>query len=517
MNNVKIGNVQEGKVIAPELHSQFIEFLGTCITDGIWVGRDSDIPNYDGMRKDVVDALAKLQPPVIRWPGGCYADMYHWRDGVGPKRRVTWNENFGTYEQEKNEFGTDEFMKFCALVGARPWLNVNMLTGSTREMVEWAEYCNRKEDTDASRERAANGHPEPYNVEYWGIGNEVWCGGGNYTAESYANEYRKYATAMPGFKPNIPFTESEGVEMKFIASGPDGNKPVERVKWTKDFFAALGKYRMPKLDAFDLHFYNWNLKDLRKPETEFEADDWYSVIHGALELEDVIREQYDLIDAGIRNLPKPEGDLPSAAPECKLVIGEWGNWHGKAFLNRPALYQQCTMRDAITTAITLDIFHRNCDIIDLACVAQTVNVLNSLILTQEDHTILTPNYYVFEMYKPHRGASLLNIEIETEKIGTSEAEKVDRIYALASQKEDIITVNLVNTHLTNATEVRLELPEKYHYAGGRLLKGETPDACNSVRNPEAVIPQDTPEPVQEQGTWKVILPAASVSVYQFRR
>jgi alpha-N-arabinofuranosidase len=517
MGKVKVGNVIEGKVIAPELHSQFIEFLGTCISEGIWVGKDSKIPNYNGMRKDVVDALKKLQPPVIRWPGGCYADMYHWRDGVGPNRKVTWNENFGTYEQEKNEFGTDEFMELCERVGAKPWLNVNMLTGSTREMVEWAEYCNRREDTEISRERAANGHPKAYDVEFWGIGNEVWCGGGNYTAESYADDYRKYATAMPGFKPNIPFVESEGIDMKFIASGPDGNKPIERVNWTRDFFAALGKYRMPKLDAFDLHFYNWNLKDFNQPETEFNEDDWYFVINGSLELEEVIKEQYALIDEGIKNLPEPEGDLPSAVPSCKLVIGEWGNWHGKAFLNRPALYQQCTMRDALTTAITLDIFHRNCDIIDLACVAQTVNVLNSLILTEGEHTILTPNYYVFDMYRVHRGAKLLDIDISTEKIGTDKDKQVDKIYALASEKDGVINVNLINTSMTDADSVTLELPKGVSYAGGQILCGETVDTYNSVENPDAIVTKEAKEPVSDaDGSWSIEIPAASVAVYSFK-
>jgi alpha-N-arabinofuranosidase len=514
MNHVKIGLPREGKTISPALHSQFIEFLGTCISEGIWVGRDSDIPNYNGMRKDVVDALAALQPPVIRWPGGCYADMYHWRDGVGRERKVTWNENFGTYEQEKNEFGTDEFMELCERVGAKPWLNVNMLTGSTAEMVEWAEYCNRKEDTSLSRERAANGHAAPYNVEYWGIGNEVWCGGGNYTAENYANEYRKYVTAMPNFKPNIPFVETEGIEQKFIASGPDGNKPVERIRWTKDFFAALGQYRLPRIDAMDLHFYNWNLENMEQPETEFSEQGWYSVIHGCLELEDVIREQYALIEEGLANLPEPEGDLPGAAASCKLVVGEWGNWHGKAFFNRPALYQQCTMRDALTTAITLDIFHRNCDRIELACVAQTVNVLNSLILTQGEHTILTPNYYVFDMYKPHRDGRLLDIKTDTEKIGPEPEKQVDRLYALASEKDGVITVNLVNTHLSEKTGVSLELPGTY--LSGRLLTGPTPDSCNSAGH-SPVVPREAEAPEWQGGQWHLTLPPASLGVYQFQQ
>lgn len=231
------------KFIAPELHSQFIEFLGNCISDGIWVGKDSPIPNYNGLRKDVVDALKNLQPPVVRWPGGCYADMYHWRDGIGKDRRITWNENFGTYTQEKNEFGTHEFMDLCHMIGAKPWLNINMLRGTVAETVEWAEYCNRREETSLSRERAENGSPEPFNVEYWGLGNECWAGGGNYTAQGYADEYRKYASSFPAFKPMSLDGSADGINMKFIACGPDGNKPVERVKWTKDFFRALADYR----------------------------------------------------------------------------------------------------------------------------------------------------------------------------------------------------------------------------------------------------------------------------------
>lgn len=519
MEKVMIGKKQENKVIPPELHSQFIEFLGTCISEGIWVGKDSDIPNYNGMRKDVIDAMAKLQPPVIRWPGGCYADMYHWRDGVGTERKVTWNENFGTYEKETNEFGTHEFMEFCERVGAKPWLNINMLRGSVAEMVEWAEYCNRKEDTTLSRERAANGHEKPFDVEFWGIGNECWAGGGNYTAQGYAAEYRKFASAMPAFKPVIPFQETEGLDIKLIASGPDGNKPIERVKWTRDFFKSLSEYRLPKIDALDLHFYNWNINmdNLSQPEEEFTEAEWYSVIYGCLELEDVIREQIALIQEGLKQLPPPEGDLPGNTPSCKLVVGEWGNWHGSAFLNRPALYQQCTMRDAITTAMTLDIFHRNCDHIGMACVAQTVNVLNSLILTQGERTILTPNYYIFEMYKPHREGALLELEIETEKISAGENKSINTVYSLASVKENVITLNLVNTNMTEAKTVELSMPQEADCISAKVLAADDVHACNTAEDPEHIITKDAKLPETSDGkVWKIDIPAASVNVYQFR-
>ena len=261
MNKITFERDEKPRVIAPELHSQFIEFLGGCIDGGIWVGKDSEIPNYDGIRKDVVDALAEIQPPVVRWPGGCYADMYHWRDGVGPERKQTWNTNFTTWAPEKNEFGTHEFMNFCKRIGAKPWININMLSGTTEEMADWAEYCNREEETDLSKERAENGSPEPFGVEYWGIGNEVWAGGGNYTAQGYVNEYRRYAGAMPRFS-HMEMSEDadgrmhpqmKGTPTKLIASGPDGNKPLERVRWTKDVFKALGEYRMPQIWGYDLH------------------------------------------------------------------------------------------------------------------------------------------------------------------------------------------------------------------------------------------------------------------------
>lgn len=277
----------------------------------------------------------------------------------------------------------------------------------------------------------------------------------------------------------------------------------------------MGKYRLPRLAAYDLHFYNWNIQDMQQPETVFGEDDWYSVIYGCLELEDVIKEQYALIQEGIASIPKPEGDLPGNVPECKLVIGEWGNWHGKAFLNRPALYQQCTMRDAITTAITLDIFHRNCDVIDMACVAQTINVLNSLILTEGEHTILTPNYYVFEMYKPHREATLLEISISTNQIGTEENKKVAQVYALASEKNGIITMNLVNTDMNEETEVQVEFEKSVHCLNGRILKGEQPNDYNSVDRKDAVVTKDAEKPMIEENIATFKLPAASVQVFQF--
>lgn len=516
MDRVRLGKTNKDKVINPALHSQFIEFLGSCISDGIWVGKNSDIPNYDGMRKDVVDALAKIHPPVVRWPGGCYADMYHWRDGVGPVRKETWNENFTTWKLEKNEFGTHEFMDFCRRIGAKPWININMLRGTVGEMVEWAEYCNRTEGSLA-KERAANGSPEPFNVDLWGIGNEAWAGGGNYTAQSYAAEYRKYASAMPRFSKLSLSGAEKGPNPRLIASGPDGNKPKERVKWTRDFFKALGEYRVPPINGYDLHFYNWNLKDMQKPETEFSTDDWYRVIAGAFELEDVIHEQDHLMKEGMANLPEAEGDLPSAKPDIKLVVGEWGNWHGASFFNEPSLYQQCTMRDAITTALTLDIFHRNSDIVAMACAAQTVNVLNSLILTEGDKTILTPNYDVFEMYMPHRGGKPVDLEIRSEEAYDNGQFSVKSMYSFASEKNDIYTVNLINPSEDEQDDVTIELPVEGNIISAKVLESDDVHAVNTAEDPNRIRVKNAENPKRLDGrTFQATLPKASVSVYQFR-
>ncbi len=512
---ISIDTQVKGPQISAALHSQFIEFLGECIYGGIWVGEDSEIPNYNGFRKDTLEALKEIAPPVIRWPGGCYADTYHWRDGIGPreKRPVTYNENFGTYELDTNQFGTHEFMELCRLLGAKPWININMMTGTSAEMREWMEYCNRKEETNLAKERKENGSEESFNVEYWGIGNEVWGGGGIMTPETYVAKYREYATACPQFVNLEDLAAMQQgaapkLSMKRIASGPDGNKPKERVQWTKDFFAELGKYRTPALDGYDLHFYNWDLKDYSKKETDFDEEDWNRVIESCFELEDVILEQAALIREGIEALPEAEGQFPMPKPNCELIVGEWGNWYGSAFVNRPALYQQCTMRDAITTALTLDIFHRNCDTVKMACVAQTVNVLNSLILTDGASFVKTPNFDVFAMYKVHRDAYMLPV---IEKTDNKDA------YVFASEKEDKIFVNLVNANMRKTQEITLEFSQPVTYVSGEILHGDDPHAHNTSQQPDCVRKKASEAPEKEGEAYRISLPEASVSVLIFQK
>lgn len=514
-SKVYISSIDCKDYIHPELHGQFIEHLGACIDGGIWVGTDSDIPNYNGIRKEVADALAKLEIPVLRWPGGCFADMYHWKDGIGDpaKRPVTFNTNFGTNSLEYNQFGTHEFMELCHRIHAKPWLNINLLRGSVEEMVDWAEYCNRPQKTAMAEKRIENGAEEPFLVEYWGIGNEAWAGGGTFTAEGYADAYRRYASSFPGFPvgdaSNTLFPEY--LPIKLVAVGPDGNKPLERVEWTKRFFRALEQFRMPKLDAYDLHFYNWNSQKEAGTVTEFTEYEWYRLIDGALEIEEVLLEQYELIQ---RNLPKEEKGPFARKHQVDLIIGEWGNWHPFE-QERPALWQQNTMRDAITYALTLDIFHRNCDKVKLACLAQSVNVLGSLILTEGAATILTPSYHVFDMYKAHRDGYKAVCVVETETLfeGVS---KVKAVNCFASVKEGVLTMSIVNTDMKQSRNLEISLDEDAQFIASRMLAHEDTAAHNTAENQEKVVPQPGPRAVGAGKAYTVALPKASITVLTFQ-
>ncbi|WFA01718.1 alpha-L-arabinofuranosidase C-terminal domain-containing protein [Limosilactobacillus fermentum] len=461
--------------INPKLHGQFIEFLGKCIDEGLWVGENSTIPNTKGIRNDVLALLKQLEPPVLRWPGGCYADTYHWRDGIGPRdqRLVSFNENFGTYESDQHQFGTDEFMQLCEELGAQPWTNVNLLSGTVAEMRDWMEYVNRSEETTLSKERAQNGHPQPYNAWMWGLGNEVWAGGGTMDPATYMSEYRRFASAMPSFTHSV----FEKTKMYAIVSGPDSNKPREAVKWTEDFFKELAKYRQPKIDGYDMHFYNWNIDDQDDTPTDFTKEGWQRVIDGCFELEDLIKAQASLLRNGLELINEPEGKLDQKLTDVDLIVGEWGNWHYSAFTARPALQQQVSMRDVITTALTLDILQRNCDKVTMACNAQTINVLNSLALTKGDKIVATPNFDVFMMYKDHRDAQALAVPRQDSE---------SQVDTFASLKGAKVCVNLVNASYDEERLINLVFPSQVKPEFVTQLTADDPHACNTFEEPNLV-------------------------------
>jgi alpha-N-arabinofuranosidase len=293
------------------------------------------------------------------------------------------------------------------------------------------------------------------------------------TPQTYMDAYRGFATAMPRFTASV----FETPKRYLIAAGPDGNKPLERVAWTRDFMRALTSYRQPPIAGYDLHFYDWNMDTEDDTPVQFDQAGWDRVINGCLELEEVIEEQWALLQEGLALLPEPESTMDRRLERIDLVVGEWGNWHRDAFFARPALYQQVTMRDAITTALTLDLLQRSCDKVTVACNAQTINVLNSLILTEGEHTILTPNFDVFMMYKPHRGATALRVAREDEASG---------VHTFASVADDEVLVNLTNIAMSEAADVELDFAVPVRLEQMETLASPDPTAHNTEDAPDAV-------------------------------
>jgi len=477
--------------IHPNVYGHFAEHLGRCIYGGIWVGEDSSIPNTEGFRTDVLEALKRLRPPIVRWPGGCFADDYHWRDGVGPReerpRRVNihWGEVV-----ETNAFGTQEFVRFCRLVGAEPYICGNVGSGTVRELREWIEYCNYPGDSSLARQRAADGGPEPLGVTYWGVGNENWGCGGNFSPEDYCAEFRRYATFVRGFDQPL----------FVIACGPSGND----VEWTDRFFRKLCKdYRgFRNIYGFAAHYYCGSAGSA----TEYTLDQWYELLAKGLQVEKLVVQQRAAMDAY-----DPERRIG-------LVVDEWGTWHPVVEGTHPRfLYQQNTLRDALVAATTLDVFNRHADKVVMANIAQTVNVLQAMILTQEERMLVTPTSHVYEMYAPHQGGISIRTTMETETVAFKRGDQEDAIPIVAggaSMKGKALFVTLTNSHAEEHVVVTVDLLGGASANGGtaRLLTGEM-HAHNTFDRPQAVIP--VPFELEASGTsFTVALPGASVLAAQ---
>ncbi|MHA1699133.1 MAG: alpha-N-arabinofuranosidase, partial [Promethearchaeota archaeon] len=418
-------------LINKNIYGHFAEHLGECIYGGIWVGPDSEIKNIDGMRKDVIDALKKIKVPILRWPGGCFADDYHWMDGIGPrwKRPIRKNRWWGGIET--NEFGTHEFLEFCRLIGCEPYICGNVGSGSVKEMSDWVEYLNCKEDTTLTRLRAQNGHPQPYNVHYWGIGNENWGCGGNMSAYYYANEYRRYST----------YLEMHCSEPLYkIASGANSFD----YRWTENFFTTIsGKKdhcgsRLSDVQGYAFHYY---YSANSKRATGYDEKEWFLMILKVYAMEELIIEHRRIIDRF------------DPGRRVGLICDEWGTWYEPmAGTNPKWLKQQNTIRDAVVAALTLDLFNKNADKIAMANIAQLVNVLQAMILTDGPKMIKTPTYYVYKLYSSHQDAIGLDLEIKTRDISFLQ---IPAISGSCSEKNGVITLSLVNTNPTDFESVHL--------------------------------------------------------------
>ena len=477
-------------VIDPNIYGHFAEHLGRCIYDGIWVGEDSSIPNTGGFRNDVVRAVQKLKPPVIRWPGGCFADDYHWQDGVGPRekrpRRVNihWGEVI-----ETNEVGTQEFVHFCRLVGAEPYICGNVGSGSVRELREWVEYCNYPGDSTLARQRAADGSPDPLGVVYWSVGNENWGCGGSFSPEDYCTEFRRFATFLRAF----------GTPIYLIACGPSGND----VEWTSRFFRKLRKdYGDSRnIHGFAAHYYCGTAGTA----TEYTADQWYELLAKGLKMEDLVIQQrvsIDVYDPGRR---------------IGLIVDEWGTWHPVEEGTDPRwLYQQNTIRDALVAATTLDIFNRHADKVVMANIAQTVNVLQAMVLTRNDKMLVTPTGYVYEMYAPHQGGASVRSLVETETIAFATGEGEDSLPAVAasaSLKGKTLFVTLTNAQAADevSADVRLIGGATASRGEARVLSGEI-HARNTFADPSAVKPRNYRLEALGSSFTVVLPPAAAVAI-----
>jgi alpha-N-arabinofuranosidase len=468
-----------GTVISPHVYGHFIEHLGGVIYDGIWVGPDSKIPNVDGIRKQFVDDMKRIGAPNLRWPGGCFADGYHWRDGIGPpskrpKRYNFWESRMpgGVHATETNQFGIHEFVRLCRLIGAEPYLAANVGSGSPREFHEWVSYCNAPAGTESlADERAANGDREPFGVKYWGVGNESWGCGGDMTPGEYATEYRRFVTQFPGYV--TPF---------LIAAGPRGHSTDMDIGWTTGFFDAMQAGHRSAVHGFSPHFYS-DFRNNPMRVTDFNAAEWYAVLREAYRTEAVVEAHW-------RSMGTYD---PQRA--TKLVIDEWGVWYrpGEEITPGYILSQPLTLRDAVHTAITFDVFNRHADKIAMANVAQTLNCIHSLFLALEDKYTRTPAYYVFEMYRPHMGARQVPLQIHAGELtipiqqGTA---KMPALSASASIREKRVTVTLTNPSVDTAlaTRIRLSGSARAVEARGTVLTHGDMRARNTFDAPEEVRP-----------------------------
>jgi alpha-N-arabinofuranosidase len=434
--------------IQPYLHGHFAEHLGELVYPGVYVGPESSTPNTDGVRNDVVEALRPLEIPVLRWPGGCFADDYHWRDGIGPReqRPMRINAHWGMAE-EPNHFGTHEFIAFARAIGAEPYFAGNLGSGTVNELRDWVEYCNFGGNSTLANERRANGAEEPFGIRFWGIGNENWGCGGNMTPEEYAAAFARYRT----FVFNYP-----GTEVQAIACGPNDNNWA----WTRRFFETMkkrdGQCRLGHIQGFAAHYYCGKAGTA----TEYTESQWLELLSKAYAMEGIVTGHRRIMD---------EYDPQR---KRKLIVDEWGTWHpveeGKP---GSGLYQQNTIRDACVAALTLDVFHNHADKVYMANIAQLINVLQSLLLVEEDRCIKTPTYHVFDLYRPHKGAQAVRFLTAAETVSDGEASAeacrsryIDQqpftlkaVHGSASIRDGVLCVTVVNTHPTETTELDLEV------------------------------------------------------------
>ncbi len=470
--------------INKEIYGNFSEHLGRCIYGGFYVGEDSDIPNTDGIRNDIIDAFRKIKRPVLRWPGGCFADEYHWKDGIGEKsaRKKMVNTNWGGVTED-NSFGTHEFMRLCELIGCEPYIAGNVGSGTVQELSEWVEYMTFDGISPMAELRARNGHEKPWKVKYLGIGNENWGCGGNMEPEVYAGVYRRYQSFCKNYSGN---------ELFRIACGPSGGD----YNWTDVMMRKLKNEYGWMAKGLSLHFYSikdWNNKG---KAAEFDDKRYYELLAVAACVDPIIKHHKEIMDRY-----DPDNNVG-------LIVDEWGTWYDVEDGTNPGfLYQQNTMRDAMVAAISLDIFNKHSDRVIMANIAQAVNVLQAVILTEGEKMITTPTYHVFDLYKEHQDGTLIYSHCANEKI---EGENLNVISQSVSMSgSGALHITLSNCSLTDSYEIKCGIIDtEIKSTSARILTGDAHD-LNDFDHPDNVTVKPY-EVKTEGGDLIVTLPPCSV-------
>lgn len=486
--------------ISKEIYGHFSEHLGRCIYGGIYVGKDSPIENVNGMRSDVVEALKQIRVPVLRWPGGCFADEYHWKDGIGSAdtRKKIINTNWGGVVED-NSFGTHEYFELCRQLGCETYINGNLGSGTIKEMAEWVEYMTFDGVSPMAELRKKNGSCAPWKVDFFGLGNENWGCGGNMNPDYYANEYRRYQTFIRDYN-------SERHINKICCGAPHDD-----YEWTKEVletcFRRVAKEQHGFMDGLSLHYYVYPEGiDTKGSSTDFDQKVWYKTLNKAVFMDELITKHGEIMD---------EYD-----PDKKIgmIVDEWGTWYTcEPGTNPGFLYQQNTMRDALVAGITLNIFNKHSDRVKMANLAQIVNVLQAVILTEGDKIVKTPTYHVFDIYKYHQDAELIFSDIDIKMIGVENEWQVPNLTESVSITSDgVLHLTMTNLSAEESFDIDAEIigkkPEKVL---GEIVTGEI-HAKNTFDEPECVVVRKYDGvQITEKGI-RFIIPASSVLHLELR-
>ncbi|NLK03110.1 MAG: alpha-N-arabinofuranosidase [Clostridiales bacterium] len=483
---ITINSEQKKGIINKNIYGHFAEHLGSGIYEGIWVGKNSSIPNINGIRKDVVNALKEMKIPILRWPGGCFADNYHWMDGIGPydSRPSMINTNWGGVV-ENNHFGTHEFLEFCELIGAEPFICGNLGSGTVREMQQWVEYITFDGISPMTKLRRKNGREKPWKLKYFAVGNENWGCGGQMRPEYYADEYRRYSNYLGNYSKD---------KLYKIACGPSADD----FNWTEVLMKNAGKY----MDGLSLHYYTMPL-DWSQPKgsaVEFNEKEWFDILEMTLYMDELISKHTDIMD--------------KYDPEKRvgLIVDEWGAWYQVEPGTNPSfLYQQNTLRDALVAGINLNIFNNRCDRVKMANIAQMINVLQSVILTDGDKIILTPTYHVFKMFSVHQDAQLLETSFTKTHYCYGD-KKINQLSLSSSIDSDgNIHISICNLDPNNDVKIDCDLiGVSKNKISGTILTSNHINGRNTFDNPEEVVIKDFKDVEINNNKIQACIPSKSI-------